>query len=93
VHRLGARAHDHDHPLGLGVSDVVEEMVLTSGPLAESLHRLNHMACARLVEGVDRFASLEEGVRVLRRAADERTVRGHRPVTMGADQVIIDEMP
>ncbi len=37
VHRLGARTHDDDHPLGLGVSDVVEEVVLAADALAELL--------------------------------------------------------
>ena len=47
VRHLGARAHHHDDALGLGVADVVEQVVLAADELGELVHRLLHEAPAR----------------------------------------------
>ena len=65
----------HDHPLGLGVADVVEEAVAAGRcSAAKRSIVLLHDARAGGVEGVAGLAGLEEGVGVLRRAAQHRLV-------------------
>ncbi len=65
VNRFGARTHDDHNLLSFRVADVVEELVLASDSFAEGLHRVDDVACAGFVEGVDGLASLEESVRIL----------------------------
>ena len=44
---LPARAHHHEHPLGLGMPAVVDQPVVAAGALAELVHRVLHDARAR----------------------------------------------
>jgi hypothetical protein len=82
VRNLGARAHDHHHPLGLGVAIVVHEVVPPPGELGETVHLQLHDLGALGVEGIARLASLEEGVGILGGAAQDRMlgVERARPV-------------
>ena len=73
--RPGARPHQHDHPLGVGGADVVEQVVLAAGAAGELVHRRLHDPGHGVVERVARLAGLEEDVRVLGRAAQHRAVR------------------
>jgi hypothetical protein len=82
MNRLGARPHDDHHPFGFRVAHIVEEPVLTSNPLSESFHCVGDVTGAGFIEGVDRLARLEKGIRVLRGAADDRPVRGHGAVVL-----------
>jgi hypothetical protein len=91
VDGLGAGAHDHDHVLGLGVSDVVEESVGASRHLGEAIHGCLDVARAGVVEAVDGFTGLEEGVRVLGGTANHRTVGAQGTVAMGADLVLVHQ--
>ena len=45
--RLGARAHDHEHALGVRRAEVVEQPVLPAGQLGELVHRRFDDARAR----------------------------------------------
>ena len=77
--RLGARAHRHDDPLGVRRTDVIEQTVVPAGQRGEAVHgRLNRRRDAR-VEGVHRLPRLEERIRVVRGAADERMLGVERP--------------
>ena len=40
VRGFSARSHEHDHALGLGVADVVEQAVVAAGQRAEVRHHL-----------------------------------------------------
>ncbi len=40
LHRLPARAHHHEHALGLRVPDVVDDVVAAAGALGEARHRV-----------------------------------------------------
>ena len=73
---VAAGAHDDDHALGLGVPVVVVEAVVAAGEGAEAVHLLLHDGGAGGVVGIAGLAGLEEGVRILGRAADHRGVGG-----------------
>ena len=88
VRDLGARAHQHDHALGLRVADVLEELVGAAGALAEAGHRLLDDPGAVQVEAVAGLAGLEEDVGVLRGAAQDRLVRGEGPLAVRGDEVV-----
>ena len=90
VGRLGARAHEHHHALGLGVADVIEEMVLAPHHRGELVHGLLHDRGEALVEGVGSLAGLEEDVGVLCGPADDGVVGRQGPGAVGADQVVVD---
>ncbi len=42
AHRLSARAHDHDDPVGLGVPGVLGDAVLPAGVRGDLVHDLLH---------------------------------------------------
>ena len=65
---LAARAHDHDHALGLGMPRVVDQAVATAGALGQLVHRLLDQRRHAGVEGVGGLARLEERVGVVRGA-------------------------
>ncbi len=88
VRDLGARAHQHDHALGLRVADVVEELVGAAGALAEAGHRLLDDPGAGQVEAVAGLAGLEEDVGVLRGAAQDRLVRGEGALAVRGHEVV-----
>ena len=87
---LGPRTHEDQHPLGVRVALIVEQSILPAGQRGEALHRAFDDAGHALVERIDRLARLEEGVRILRRAADERMLGVQRARAMGAHQIVVD---
>ena len=91
VERLGARAHDHDHTLGVGGAHIVEEVVPAPGQRGEFVHGRLHNGRRLDVVGIHRLARLEVDVRVLRRPAHDRLVRREATGTVGLDQVIVDQ--
>ena len=54
------------------------------------LHRRFDDTGDTVIIGVHRLARLEERVRVLRRAADERVLRAQAAGTMGTDKLVVD---
>ena len=68
-------------------------MILPARQRSEALHGAFDDAGHLRVVRVHRLARLEEGVRVLRGAADERMFGVQRAPAMGADQIIIDHRP
>ncbi len=85
---LRAGAHQHQHPLGLRVTVVVDDPVATPAALGQlRQHLLDDLRHAG-VEGVDRLARLEVDVRVLRGAADERPLRRERAAAVGPDELL-----
>gem|GEM_PF-2514216 len=91
VGRLGARAHDDDDALRIGGPDVVEQAVLPADDLGEPVHGLLDEAHAGGVEGVMRFARLEEVVRVLGGAAQDGAVGIETADPVGAHQVVVHQ--
>ena len=87
----GARAHQHDDPLGVGRTDVVDQAVPPAGPRRELVHDVLHDAGHGDVEGVGRLAGLEEDVGVLGRAAHDRRVGRHAPRPEGEHVVVADQ--
>ena len=82
-----------DNPLRFRIAYVVEEPVLASDRVCRRLpSRPTTMAGTGVVEGVDRLASLEEGIRVLRSTANDRPVRGQRAIAVGANLVVVDHV-
>src|SRR3972149_4990532 len=73
-----------------GVPDVVEQVVGAAGRRREPIHRLLDKVRAGEVDPVGGLAGLEEGVGVLRGAAELRPVGGQRPVAVGGNGVFVD---
>ena len=64
--RVAAGAHRDDHALGVRSADVIEQVVLAAGELANLLHNLFDDLGGRFVILVRSFAALEVDVGVLR---------------------------
>ncbi len=80
-----ARAHDHNHALRIGRTNVVEEVISPARSLREAIHHVLHNRRARAIERIGRLARLKENVRILSAAAQHRPVRIQRPITMLAN--------
>ena len=93
--RLGrgadSRAHQHQHPLGVGGADVVDEAVPATGALAQLVHHLLHGGRDGVVERVGRLAGLEEHVGVLGAASQHRSVGAQPAQAVGEDVVLADQ--
>ena len=83
---FGPGTHHDDQALGLGITDVFDQVVLASGEGSELVHLFLHNAWNRQIERVGRLASLEVDVGVLRGAADERVRGAERPLAVLQDQ-------
>ena len=86
-HRLYPRTHDHHHPVGLGVTVVLHQGVVTARDLLEAFQHLGEDPGHGVVVAVRGLAGLEVGVRVLRGTPDERVFGAQRPGAVFADQV------
>jgi hypothetical protein len=89
VSRLGPRAHHHDHALGVGRPHVVEQAVLAAGHLGQPVHLFLDQLGTGQVEPVAGLARLEEGVGVLGGAAQDRVLRGQRPLAVRLDRSLV----
>ncbi len=87
-----AGTHAHDHALGVGCADVVEQVVVPAEQSGELVHRLLHDARTGVVELVAGLAGLEEDVGVLGRAAESGIFGRERPGTVGGDQIHVDHL-
>ena len=72
---LEDRAHADDDAFGILSAVVVEEFIFAAGQLADLAHVFFHNGGELIVEGVRRFACLEENIRVLSRTAGHGVVR------------------
>ena len=88
--RLGAGAHEHDHAVGVGGAEIVEQPVVPAGQRREPVHRRLDDRRDRRVERVRRLAALEVHVRVLRDAAHDRPVRIERARAVREHQLVVD---
>ena len=84
---LGTRPHQHDDPLRRRITHIVEQVVLATRERREV--RESGLQCFRKsrVKRLDGFATLEESVRVLRRAPDDGALRVQRPLPVRRDAV------
>ncbi len=85
-----AGAHDHDDALRGRVAVVVEGTVGAAGKGGELVHGGLRDPGDRVVEGVGGFTGLEEDVRVLGGAADDRSVRREPAFPVGDDELLGD---
>ena len=90
VSYLGSRAHHDDHMLCVGRSHVIEEVVGAANQVRETVHCSLDDVGDRQVVGIDRFPRLEEYIRVLSRATDDRSFRAQSTLAMRKDQLVID---
>jgi len=88
--RLGARGHQHQHPLGLGVPGVLDQPVATPGQISKPRQHLFDDLRSLLVVAVERLTRLEESVGVLRGTPHHRPVRIQRALAMLLDQIVVD---
>ena len=72
---LGARAHHHNHALGVGRAVVVKQVIRAAGQRRKPVHHHLHNARHRSMERRAGLARLEENVGILRRAAQHRLIR------------------
>ena len=95
VDRLGdgtdTGTHQHDHPIRVGRTVVVDEVVRPAGHRRQAIERRLHRGRHPVVEGVARLAGLEEHVGVLRTAAQHRSVGIEAAVAVIADRLRIDQ--
>ena len=92
VRRIAARAHQHNHALGVRRAVVIEKPVSSSRQLGEAVHGALHEIGTCRVEGIHRLARLEINVRVLSRAAQYRMIRRERPRAVLANAFLIDHL-
>ncbi len=85
AYRRPAGTHDHYDSVGFRVTVVLEDPVRSAGRGGQLVHRTLDGPRDRRVVGVGRLAALEEGVGVLRGAADHRMVRRQRAAAMRVD--------
>src|SRR5208282_3141099 len=91
VGRAGARAHYNDHPLRLRITGIFKEAIAAARPPREAIHNVLNDRRAGAIERIVRLARLEENIRILRRAAQHRTIGAERAIAMLADEVRVDE--
>ena len=87
---LGCGAHHDHHPLGIGRTVVVKQMVLAPGQPGQLIHGLLNDLRYLLVERIGRLPPLEVDIRVLGGTTDKGVIRVQGPSTVGIDQIIID---
>ena len=91
LHRLmgrgAARTHHHQHPLRLGMADIVEQLVTPAGPFAELPHGIADNSGKAVVVTIDRLPRLEEDIGILRAAAQHRMFRRQRAGTVRLDGI------
>ena len=89
--RAGGRAHEHDHPLGVGRAGVVDESVAATGARRELVEHVGDDARHGVVVRVGGLPSLEEDVGVLGRAPQRRGVGRHAAQPVVDDIAVTDE--
>ena len=86
---LGAGPHQHEHPIGIVSTEILEQPVCPARQRREALHRrLDRRGHCR-VERVHRFPALEVDVGVLCDAANHRPVRIERAAAVGEHQLVV----
>ena len=88
--RAGPGPHQHDHPVGVFCANIVEQMILPTGQLRKTIHRLLHDGRQRIVERVCRLARLKEHVGILGRTPQHRPIRVHGALAMIPHQIVVD---
>jgi hypothetical protein len=73
--RLGARPHQNQDTVGLGMAGILDHGVAATHPVGQRRHHLLDHPRRPGIERVHRLPSLEVHVRILGSAADERMVR------------------
>jgi hypothetical protein len=88
--RLGTRSHHHDHPLRVGRSEILEQLVLTASQCGKTVHRCSKVSGKRCVVWIHRLARLKEHVGVLSHTANDGPIRIERPLAMCPNEFVID---
>jgi hypothetical protein len=90
-HRPCTRAHHHNHPFGIGSSEVIEQPIAPAGTLGKAIHYILHNCRTRPVVRIDRLAGLKEDIRILRCAPEQWMIGRQCPLPMLPDQSIINQ--
>ena len=91
-HNIRAGAHGYDDLVRIGRADVVEQVVLASGDLADFVHVMLNDGRDRFIIFVAGFAVLEVDVRVLRAAAQVRMLRVQGAGTEGRNRIAVKQL-
>ena len=88
---FGAGAHDDDDALGIGCAEVVEEVISTASFSRDTVHDGLDDAGNSGVERGACFTRLEEDVRILGRAAQDRTIGTERVLAKLDDVLVVEQ--
>jgi hypothetical protein len=86
-----ARPHDNDDALRIGSAGVVKQFVGAASLHSKAIHHVLHNGRAGKVEGIARLARLEEDVRVLGGAAQDRPVGAEGALAMRNDVFVVEQ--
>jgi hypothetical protein len=90
---LRTGTHQDQHPFGLGVSRVVDDVHPPAGACGQLHHQVVDDLRHPGIERVHRLPALEVGIGVLCGAADEGPLRRHAASSMVLDQILGDQRP
>ena len=91
-HGLGTAAHQDNNPFCIRGTNIVEQVVLTTGQFGELVHSLLNDFRSGVVVFIYCFTSGEKDVRVLTGSTNNRFFRVHRPSTVSLNQFRIDHL-
>ena len=86
-----SRTHEDHDAIGIGGTVVFEDVILATREFCEAIHRFFDDTGDGVVVGIACFASLEEDIGVLRRAANRRVFGRESAVMASNDEVFVDE--
>ena len=87
-----SRAHDDDDILCILCAIIVEQVIFTTGQLADFAHVVLYDFRQSIIIGVNSLASLEVNIWVLCSAADNRIIRVQATFTEGINCVLIEQL-
>ncbi len=90
-HRVRAAAHDDDHVFRVGRAAIVEQMIISAREFIYLFHHLFDDGRGRVIIFIRRFAVLEVGIAVLRRALLDGVLWIERAALEIVDVLHIDE--
>ncbi len=91
LYGLGARAHSHDHPVGIRMTHIIKKVIFAAGKPADFFHVFDNNGGNSKVMRVAGLPVLEKDVRILCRAPDMGMLGVHGPGPEFAYGVIIDQ--
>src|SRR5262245_56828689 len=83
MNSLSTGAHDDDHAVSLWIALVFKQAVTAAGTFGETLKQTIDDLRNGVIKQIRRLARLEEHIRILRRAPDDRLIWSKRALPVG----------